>query len=439
MTTVHQLAPVLERVFGTFAEEKARAVGFVRRRSKLDGIAFARTMVFGWLGSPDASLSGLAQMAATVGVKISNQGLDQRFGQKAADFMKEILSAVVAEVVAASQVDIPLLQRFSAVVLQDSSTVILPNDLSTVWRGNGSRTGDGEAALKIQVQLDLSNGALTGPLMENGRSQDRNSPIQSVPLPRGALRIADLGYFSLDGLRNLEVEGDFYLSRLQANTAVFDEQGNRLNLVDELRKAGSGCKVDIPVQLGVKHRLRARLLAVSVPEEVANARRRRLRRGATVRGQGVSKQALAMADWTILVTNVPQEKLSVDEALILARARWQVELLFKLWKWYGRIDEWRSENPWRILCETYAKLTAVVIQHWLMVTSIWAYPDRSLVKAAQTIRAYAVMLASGIAGAIELVVALEEIQRCLGCGCRMNKRKRKPNTHQLLEGVAYAA
>jgi IS4 transposase len=70
----------------------------------------------------------------------------------------------------------------------------------------------------------------------------------------------------------------------------------------------------------------------------------------------VSAARLRLADWTILLTNVPPELPSVEEALVLARCRWQIELLWKLWKQHGKIDTWCSEKPYRILTEIYAKL-----------------------------------------------------------------------------------
>jgi hypothetical protein len=66
-------------------------------------------------------------------------------------------------------------------------------------------------------------------------------------------------------------------------------------------------------------------------------------------------------DWTILLTNVPHELLSIDEALVLARCRWQIELCWKLWKQVGKVDTWRSAKPYRILTEIYAKLLGCVI------------------------------------------------------------------------------
>ena len=37
--------------------------------------------------------------------------------------------------------------------------------------------------------------------------------------------------------------------------------------------------------------------------------------------------------------------LSLDEALLFARLRWQIELLFKLWKSKGQIATWRTRKP----------------------------------------------------------------------------------------------
>lgn len=232
-------------------------------------------------------------------------------------------------------------------------------------------------------------------------------------------------------LAALDATTVYFLSRLQVQTAVYDGAGHRLDVVAQVRRAGTA-PGDLPVHLGAAHRLPARLLAVRVLQAVADERRRRLWAEARAAGRMVSQARLRWADWTILVTNVPPDLLTVPEALVLARARWQIELLFKLWKQHALVDAWRSAKPWRILCEVYAKLIAVVVQHWLLVTSCWSCPNKSLVKAAQTVRSYAPLLASALAGVLPLVVALEHLRRTIAAGCRMNPRKTAPNTYQLL-------
>jgi hypothetical protein len=431
MATIPEIAGAIRTVLADVAASAARQTGFVKRASKLDGPAFAQCMVFGVLGNPQPTLDGLAQKAAALGVEITPQGLDDRFSPEAAAFLEQLLNAAVTQVVSAEPVAIPLLGRFNGVILQDSSIIKLPDTLSEQWRGCGDSAGTHTAALKIQVRLDVLTGTLYGPLLEDGRTQDRAGSIQNVPVPRGALRIADLGYFSLDRLREMADQGGLFLSRLQAGTAVFDEGEGRVGLL-ALLKSSCPDRLEARVRIGAKHRLPVRLLAARVPQEVADQRRRRMRDEARRRGQPVTRDRLALADWTILVTNAPAEMLALAEALVLARVRWQIELLFKLWKSHGRIDEWRSTKPWRILCELYAKLIAMIVQHWLLLSASWAYPNRSLVKAAQSVRDHGLMLLYALSGLIDLDLVIGQIGCCLAAGCRMNPRKRAPNTYQLL-------
>jgi hypothetical protein len=194
MTTVPDLVAALQTLFTTTAEALARRTGFVQRASKMTGALFAQTVVFGWLDRPHASLEALAQTAAAAGVVISAQGVDQRLGEGAAVFLEALLGAAVQTVIAADPVAIPLLSRFNAVLLLDSSTLALPAALAPWWPG----CTPGTAALKLHVRYDLARGGLSQLVVDDGRTSDRRTPVQTDPLPPGALRIADLGFFTLD-------------------------------------------------------------------------------------------------------------------------------------------------------------------------------------------------------------------------------------------------
>ena len=314
--------------------------------------------------------------------------------------------------------------------MQDSSTIILPEIFAAQWHGcGGSTASSARAALKLQARLEMRTGRLDVQLQE-GRASDRAAVLPG-PLPAGALRLADLGYWSLEAFAALAQHQVFWLSRLQMQTAVYDATGARQALLTLLESQPTDT-VELAVALGERQHLAARLVAVRVPQDVAAARRRRVRKAARDKGRQVSATRLALAAWTIFVTTVPPERLTLREALVLGRLRWQIELLFKLWKSHGRVDESRSTKPWRILCEVSAKLLAMLVQHWVFLVSCWAYPDRSLTKAAQTVQKHALHLASAFARVKRLAEALLLVQRCLAAGCRMNRRKKHPNTYQLL-------
>ena len=435
LTSLPDVAQALQSVLTTFPEEAARLSGYTQRQSKLTAPLLTQTLVLGWLRHPQASLGQLTQMAARRGVRITPQGLDQRFTPATARLLRTVLETTVQKVVIQGDpVLIPLLQRFTAVVAQDSTTIALPAALKEQWRGCGGHDGQGEAALKLQVRLDLLRGQLTGPYLEPGRSQDRNCGLQHDVLEPGTLRLADLGYFSLGVLERLDQEGVYFLSHWQVQTALYDEAGRRLDLEALLQGTAAG-RVERWVRMGARQRIRVRLLAERVPPEVAAERRRRLHAAAKKKGQPVSQKRLELADWTILVTNVPEELLSSTEALSLIRARWQIELLFKLWKQQGLVDEWRSGKPWRILCEVYAKLIGVVLQHGMLLSGWWRAPDKSMVQAVQSVRDTAPALAGALGSLWRLTQLLRDLARTLQLGCRMNPRRKHPNTYQLLLAV----
>jgi len=434
--SVPQIATALARVLTEVPAELAQATGFCRRRSKVTAAGFVQTLVLGWLAHPTGSLHRLTQAAAMLGLAVSPQGLVQRFTPAGAALLAGVLEAAVREVVAAAPVAAGLLARFPAVVLMDSTTVALPDGLAQVWAGCGGRVPQGsQAGLKLTVRLDLGTGRLAGPVLTAGRAQDKTSALQHAPLPPGALRITDLGFWSLAVLGEIAAHGAYFLSRLHLQTAVFAADGERLDLGEWLPRQRRR-RLSVPVTLGVDARVPARLLVVRVPNRVAAARRAKIRADAKREGVPPSARKLALAAWTLLVTNAPPDVLAIREALVLARARWQIELLFKLWKDEGRLDEWRSADPTRILCEISAKLTAMIIQHWLLLVGCWLYADRSLTKAAQTVRDHAIGLLLVVASRAGVLAVLRSVVRCCAAGCRLNRRRRNPNLCQLLTDPA---
>lgn len=430
MSSIPQVASAMEYVLSTVARQAARTTGFIQRKRAFDGAQFVQTLVFGWLANPQASSEELVALAADLGVTISAQGLAKRFTDAAVACLEQVLQAAIAQVIAAEPLALPLLERFPQVLLHDSTTISLPDALASWFRGCGGSHGQVAAALKAHLRLELRTGQVEGPLFQDGRAHDRAVAFRRRP-PVGALSLRDLGFFQLDDLANDQRDGRHWVSYLKPNTAVFFA-GERLDLASFLLAQGTST-VDLAVTVGVRQRVPCRLLAVPVPEEVAEQRRARILKEARDKGTRVRPERLALCGWTLIITTLEADQLSVTEALVLLKLRWQIELLNKLWKSHGEVDQTRGQRPARVLAEVYAKFIGMLLQHWLLLTGCWQAPDRSLPKAAKLVRQAARNLAQAMLSPRRLRTSLRALVQRLERAGRQTKRQKEPNAYQLLQ------
>lgn len=428
MTTITALAEVLQALLGKTADEVGRASGFIRRRRKLSGSSYAQALVFGWMSNPASTMSELAQAAATVGVNISKQGLDERFSERSAAFMGELLQQGLGQLIEGEAMSSGVFAHFTEIHVQDSTSLSLPAALRAYWPGcNGQ--GTGSAGLKISVDWELVRGGLQGIQLHAARQHDQQAPLAHQIPPAHSLQIRDLGYFNLQHFATQAMTGSYFLSRLKASAKLYTSDGQPLDWVNELLKCPVE-SVDREVLIGVQ-RLPCRLLAWRVPDNVAEQRRTHLQEKASDHARPVSQTRWQSAAWSVYITNAPPDLLALPQAQVLAKVRWQIELLFKLWKSHGLLDEWRSADPWRCLTECFAKLLALLIQHWCYLLALWPRPERSLLQAAQLLRKHAFHLAAALAFSVGLTHTLTVIRDAL-TACKMTATRLRPHTFQLI-------
>lgn len=432
MDTVAQVCETLQEVLNVVARQAGRESGFVQRERKLNGASFVQTLVFGWMANPQASLEELSQAAATCGVEISPQGLAERFTEQAAACLRQVLEVSLDYAVEVAGGTLESIARFNGVYLQDSTVIALPASLASVWKGCGNQMGS-SAGLKVQTVFEYQAGKLHLSLHP---ACAHDSPLQTLDLPRGALRLADTGYFQVKSFQALNEGQVYWLTRIPAHVQVWDKDERATSLAEWLEHHAVNDCCDAPVRL-TGQKLACRLLAQRVAPTVAQQRRARAQAEAQRRGRAVSPSAWALSEWTVMATNLAADQVSLAEALTLLRLRWQIELLFKLWKSHASFHDWRSQQPWRILCEVYGKLLMVVVQHWFLLLACWDVPDRSLFKAIQTLRKQAFHLAAVLFDLPRLRLALQLIRRTVS-RCRLNKRQAHPATFQRLMSLSYA-
>ena len=402
----------------------------MQRASPLSGFIFLQASVFGFIDDPQANLDDLAGYCADLGVEISAQGFDQRINRHSVAFCQAMLSQAMTHFKNSLALPLPILQQFSAVNLADSTTLSLPDHMMAEYPGCG---GDGpSASLKVQLIFEFLYGNLEQIVLRPGNEPDQKfaDPLEWVQ--PGSLNLRDLGYFSLEQLQTIAVTHQaYYLSRFLFGTGLSTPAGQPLDLVQLLK--GQSCQAfELEVRLGVKHQLPTRLIAIPLPQEVADRRRQRAKQKARRKGRTPSADYLFSLGWLLFVTNVPETMLSIEQVALLYRVRWQIELVFKLWKSYADLPRTQTLRRERLLYELYAKMIGLVLTHfflapWRMPHGPAANHEASLFKVRDLLQDFAKELMRALPVWTELLAVLTRLNRRIERLGFKQKRTQQPN------------
>jgi hypothetical protein len=428
-----KLATTLQGLFGPFVDQTNEEVGWVERRRTLDAPAWVHLLVFGWIGHPLRCFADLAMR-----VRLSAQALQQRLNERAVRVFRAVFHEAVRTVVSAQPPLIPLARRFPGIVIDDSTQLTLPPCLAELFPACGGLDGKrGKASWKLRIRYDASSGQLEPFDLLPGKTSDRDLSVQPISdLKPGVLYLADLGYFSLERLRQVRRAEAHYITRLPARLQITGATGEP-ELVGLWLKSRTEDRVDEEVCLGRLGECRTRLVALRVPANVAAERRRKRRAKCGKRGRVVSANQEALCDWWVAVTDLAAAALTAEEVRTLYRLRWQVELLFKHWKQAGGLGTIHGRTAESVQVEYLAKLIGVLVTHWqeLLGGGPLAGKNRSAVHrwVVETCERIAVVLRRG--GGIESIIRiLEELARRLRKLRPRSRRKKAPSARQLVYG-----
>jgi hypothetical protein len=335
----------------------------VQRTSKMTGSRFLQTFVFGLLENATASLNDLTEFCEDhCGMTISVQALDERIHQATLTFMKQMFSLALVVFRQTVRLPVPILAQFSAVNITDSTGISLPASVAEEFPGSGGAAS--AAGLKLQLVLEFVTGSFKAITLTNGITPDQKATQHLEVAEVGSLNLFDLGYFVLDHLQALTDKGAYFLCRLLLSTHLYREDGQPVNLVAVLR-AEPRDRFELALRLGKTHKLPCRVGFFRAPDAITNRRRQQAYKQAAKKGRTPGKRSLELMGWTILLTNVPAFMLSLDQMARLYAVRWQVELIFKLWKSHMKLHLVSGIRKDRILVELYAKLIGLVLFQFL--------------------------------------------------------------------------
>ena len=166
---------------------------------------------------------------------------------------------------------------------------------------------------------------------------------------------------------------------------------------------------------------------------MAHRRRQKARDKARKRGSELSAEYSELLAWSLFVTNASDELLTWKEVVVLYRARWQIELLFKLWKSHNKLAYQRpGATALEAMAVLWSKLIGVMLQHWLLLTAVWPDGRRSLFKAARALRDWIIPLAMTLDQRQQLEDTLTQLQAHLKCVAKIQSRRKTSSHFQLI-------
>ena len=346
-------------------EVLARKHKFVQRKSALDARRFVDMLMFASGPASQLSLEDLSNdFCEQHGINISKQGLHERFNDFSVAFMRALLKEQISRQLRCIQTP-EVYKHFTRVRIKDSTRYSVPKEYASVYKGQG---GIGTPAqISIQYEYDLLSGtAIDLELTSACRNDQQDSRETLDNIEKGDLLIRDLAYTGQAYIKHISSKGAFYLNRLNAKWNVFDRAGNYIDFSKILKKLKKHSlplielEILIPIE---KEFLVSRLIISRVDSQTYKKRLKKAKIAALSKGYQVSDNFKTRASLNTFITNVPSDWLSADQVRSTYGLRWQIELIFKVWKSQGHISKIKAMKVQRFQCQLIARLLWLLL-HW---------------------------------------------------------------------------
>jgi hypothetical protein len=339
-------------------------------------------------------------------------------GRECVEFIRGAVSTLIFKLSSADKLrHAGVFRAFRRVLLQDSTQIRLPEHLANYFPGPTNQNRKDGAALKIQVVYDLLDETFPYFALSGFRRTDQaaSADILSVAKP-GDLVLRDLGYFATPIFQKLIDRGVHFLSRLRQNVVILDPLSlKRIDLLKRLRSYG---QFDQNILLGIEQKVQVRLVALPVPEQTANERRRKAKNNRDKR-RNPSKEDLELLGWNIFVTSVESCTWSPETIQNVYGVRWRIEIIFKSWKSHFNLTMTATGSPDQVEALIWAKLFAICLFQKLLACFGHCAPKPiSLLKSAQL---FPLLLLSSLKDYITAGLSAEFIDTHL----RLEKRRKK--------------
>lgn len=302
-------------------------------------------------------------------IDVSKQGIDKKFNDNTLSFLK-LLIAKQLTVELDHQIEAGWLSPFNRITIKDGTRFELPGDYKDYLPGSGGSASKAGACL--QFEFDLKSGHVIDLSLTPANRPDVRDAVEVLDtIENNDLVIRDLGYYAFSSFSNISSKGAFFISRLGSKTNVYEMKKDNLNKLDfkalyyqmKRHKLSSVYK---DVFIGTEAKIPVRLAIELMPNAVYEQRMRKTCKIHKKKGYQTSEEYKFMSRFNLFITNVLKETLPDKVVSALYRMRWQIELIFKIWKSVIGIHHTRKMKYKRWLCLLHFKLLLMII-NWNII------------------------------------------------------------------------
>lgn len=421
------LAGIQRRLEGLDLQAIGRSCGFIQRTCRKLDVGLLCKVLAGLAGIGSLTLELIVQTLGLLGhVPYSAQAMCKRTGPGLETFLLTVIASVFHrhshELLAPG-----CLAPFRRVLLHDSTTVALPDRYASVFPGCVSQSSRTFSQLKLQCVFDLVGLGLAQFSFSGFTRNDQAAAGDLLAIARPHdLVVRDLGYFSIRILEQLRKAGVHFLSRLRASVSLCDpHSGQPLHLARLLKK---GQRLDRQVRLG-EEGLLVRLVALPVPQQVADRRRRQSRRDCRA---NPSPDRLYLMNWSLFITTVDADTWSLDQVAAVYRLRWTIEIIFKAWKSHLRLNELNTHSLPMLRLSVVAQLFHCALTLWCwakLQTGARRHGHASLLRVARIVSDCAALIAC-------MLWQLTPAQLIEGFLVRTSRHRKRKDRQNLAEQLA---
>lgn len=334
--------------------------------------------MFNSLSQSQTSLPDLTDdLSQNFGIEISKEALHKKFNSQAVDFLKSVLQLQLSEHID-FKLDDSIKCHFEAIHIKDSSKFSLPSTYYGQYPGYGNFSKI-NGLMNIQYEYDLISGNWTSLELTSTKRNDQQDSKETVDrIQKGDLHIRDLGYITPTYLKAVLNKEAYFLNRLPPQINVYETDRTPINwnkISGKFNKSRTSI-VEMDVLIYEKELLPCRLILEPVSKKEYDKRIKSAKSKAKSWGVGISKLHKIKCRYNMFITNVEKEKLSLDKVRKTYYLRWQIELVFKTWKSFFKINEVKKVKKERLECQIWAKLIWILL-NWRLFQACKIYLRRT--------------------------------------------------------------